>query len=215
LAKILVNWTTTDLISVAEVADQLGFDLRKYDFQSAEVQAGMQKAIVDRIIHMIRQSWRDAFDPEPHPSVDFNAIRNGVYVIAIGDGFGVRYPKGTSEVMYIGRGAIANRLRSHLNNWIFEMSRSLKDVSFRFYMEMIGDGRSKGAFKDFEHFMLDGFHAKFGDKPLLNKIHGRAGTIDHAYEGKWNLPLDNRGKTYLWEINPTKKNRWFKQYEDK
>ena len=94
------------------------------------------------------------------------------------------------------------------------MSRSLRDVPFRFYMEMVGDGRSPDAFKDFEHFLLDQFTQKFGEKPLVNKIHGRKGHISHSFQGNWKKPLDRRGKGLLWEIRPTEKNPWFKEYED-
>lgn len=214
LANIEIAWAVTDPISVFDEARQLGFDLRKFDDQSDEVRFAVKKASVDHIIKKIRAEWRGAYGDEYKPHQDFNAIKNGVYVIAIGAGFGVGYPKDCSEVMYIGRGKIASRLRSHLNNWIFDMSLSLRDVPFKFYMETVADGRSRNAFKDFEHFLLERFSDKFGDKPLINKIHGRAGTIDHDFGGNWNAPLSNRGKQYIWSIKPTEKNDWFKEYVD-
>jgi len=215
VASIEVNWAITDLISVSEEARDLGFDLRKFDQQPEDVQAFVRKATIDRVVHQVRNAWRDAYgDSGPTSDRDFNAVKRGVYVICIGEGFGVSYEDGCSEVMYIGRGIIANRLRSHLNNWIFDMSRSLRDVPFRFYMELVGDGRSPNAFKDFEHFLLDQFSTKFGEKPLVNKIHGRQGHIAHSFTGDWKKPLDGRGKRHLWEIRPTDKNRWFKEYED-
>ena len=215
MAKIEVIWAVTDLISVFDEARELGFDLRKFEQQPEDVQLFMRKATVDRVIHKIRKSWREAYGEDgPTRDRDFNTVKRGVYVITIGDGFGVSYDKGCSEVMYIGRGILANRLRSHLNSWIFDMSRSLRDVPFRFYMELIGDGRSPNAFKDFEHHMLDQFSGKFGEKPLLNKIHGRQGDIAHDFSGDWKKPLDGRGKKHLWEIRPTDKNPWFKEYAD-
>lgn len=214
MATIAIAWSETAPISIFEEARNLGFDLRKYDRQPGEVQAAMKKATVDRVVAMIREAWRESFDNEYAPSQDFNAIRNGVYVISIGDGFAVKYEGGCSEVMYIGRGRIASRLRSHLANWIFDMSRSLRDVSFRFYMEAVGDGRSKTAFKDFEHHLLDQFMGKFSEKPLINKIHGREGHILHSFSGDWKRPFDNRGKAYMWEIRPSKRNNWFKEYRD-
>jgi hypothetical protein len=116
--------------------------------------------------------------------------------------------------MYIGRGKIANRLRSHLVNWIFDMSLSLRDVPFKFFMETVGDGRSPNAFKDFEHLMLETFSKKFGEKPLINKIHGREGHIAHRFSGEWKRPSDNRSKKCLWEIRPSKRNAWFKEFKD-
>lgn len=81
-------------------------------------------------------------------------------------------------------------------------------------MGSIGDKRSPESFKDFEHFLLDQFREKFGEKPLLNKYAGREGRIAHEFNGDWNAPMNNRGKNYQWEIRPTEKNAWFKYYED-
>nr|WP_315052716.1 hypothetical protein [uncultured Brevundimonas sp.] len=212
MAKIDVQWAKSELISVSDEARELGFDLRKFDRQNEEVQASVRKASIDRVIYKVRNAWDDA-QVGRNPK-RFGEVRNGVYVISIGDGFGVSYARGVSEVMYIGRGVFSNRIRSHLHNWIFEMSRSLRDVSFRFYMAAVGDGRNVESFKDFEHFMLDQFKEKFGEKPLVNKYAGREGHIDHEYTGAWNAPLDNRGKRYLWQIRPTEMNAWFKHYED-
>lgn len=94
------------------------------------------------------------------------------------------------------------------------MSLSLRDVPFRFFMETIGDGRSKSAFKDFEHHLLEQFSNKFHEKPLVNKIHGREGHIEHEFSGNWNRPIDGRGKKYMWEIRPSKHNSWFKEFRD-
>lgn len=212
MANLKIKWATTSLISVFDEARELGFDLRRFDNQAEEVRAAVRKASIDRIMRKVRDAWDS--EQEGPKAKRFSEVRNGVYVISIGEGFGVRYGWGVSEVMYIGRGVFSNRIRSHLQNWIFEMSRSLRDVPFRFYMGAIGDDRNTESFKDFEHFLLDRFHEKFGEKPLVNKIAGREGHIKHTYGGNWAAPLDNRGKRYLWEIRPTEKNTWFKYYED-
>lgn len=213
MAKIKVDWAKTELISIFDEARDLGFDLRKYDRQTIEVQEAMKKATIDRVVSRVRQAWQDKAEGRK-PYRGFSQVKNGVYIISIGGHFGVSYPSLPSEVMYIGRGVFANRIRSHLQNWIFEMSLSLRDVPFRFYMDAIGDGRSIEAFKDFEHVLLDQFSSKFGDKPLLNKIHGRDAKIEHSFSGNCFAPLDNRGKTYLWVIRPTEKNAWFKEFRD-
>lgn len=213
MAIVDVDWAVTPLISVFDQARDLGFDLRKFDHQTPEIQSGMRKATIDSIVGKIRGAWLEKQADKPRPR-GFREVGNGVYVISIGDRFGVRYAAGCSEVMYIGRGRFSNRFRSHLQNWIFDMSLSLRDVPFRFYMVAVGDKRSADAFKDFEHFMLEEFHDKFGEKPLINKIGGRAGTIDHEFRGNWRAPMDNRGKRYLWEIRPTEQNDWFKEIED-
>lgn len=213
MAKVSVSWKQTKLISVFEEAQGLGFDLRKFDQLNDEVQVSLKKATVARVLKVIRESWDDMAADNANKSW-FKDVRNGVYVISIGHGFGISYKNGCSEVMYIGRGVISNRLRSHLQNWIFDMSRSLRDVPFKFYMEEFGDGRSPEVFKDFEHWMLKEFSDKFGEKPLLNKIAGREGTIDHNFTGNCSSPLDNRGKTFLWKLRPSEKNRWFKPVAD-
>lgn len=213
MAKLTVNWKTTGLISVFEEAQKLGFDLRRYDSQHEDVKHLVKKATIDEIMKIIYNAWDESVTDD-HKKNWFGSLKNGVYVIAVGGGFGLRYTNGCSEVAYIGRGKISTRLRSHLQNWIFEMSRSLRDVPFRFYMEEFKDARSKDAFKDFEHLLLERFHEKFGEKPLLNKIAGREGNIDHTFQGNPLAPLSNVGKSYLWEVRPSQKNRWFKPVAD-
>ncbi|WP_157013800.1 GIY-YIG nuclease family protein [Sphingomonas parapaucimobilis] len=213
MATLKVDWKQTGLISVLEESQGLGFDLRKFDRLHEDVQASLKKATVARILKVIRDTWDKGVEDTRNKHW-FGEVRNGIYVISIGHGFGVSYARGCSEIMYIGRGKISTRLRTHLHNWIFDMSRSLRDVPFKFYMEEFGDGRSPDAFKDFEHWLLEEFHEKFGEKPLLNKIAGREGTIDHAFTGNCNAPLDNRGKTFLWQIRPSEKNPWFKPVAD-
>ncbi|WP_298329545.1 hypothetical protein [Asticcacaulis sp.] len=207
MARIEINWVTTDHISIFEEARELGFDLRKFKYQNKNVQNAMKKSTVDSIIKKIRDRWVDE-------NIEFKDIKNGVYIISICDGFCVKYTNFPSEIMYIGRGSISNRIRSHLANWIFEMSLSLRDAPFKFYMTRVGDSRSPNAFKDFEHYLLETFNSKFGEKPLINKIGGRLGKVDHTYSGEYIKPLDNRGKNYFWEIRPTERNKWFKRVED-
>ncbi|MHC9420727.1 GIY-YIG nuclease family protein (plasmid) [Sphingomonas citri] len=213
MATLTVQWKQTGLISVFEEAQSLGFDLRRFDHLHEDVQASLKKATISRVLKAIRDTWDREVEDTRNKSW-FGEVRSGVYVISIGHGFGVRYSTGCSEVMYIGRGNIGTRLRSHLQNWIFDMSRSLRDVPFKFYMEEFGDGRSPDAFKDFEHWLLEEFQRKFGEKPLLNKIAGRAGTIDHTFAGNCSAPLDNRGKNFLWQVRPSEKNQWFKPVSD-
>lgn len=213
MAKLNVEWKQTKLISVFEEAHSLGFDLRKFDRLHNDVQANLKKATISRVLKTIRETW-DRDVERAHNKNCFKDVQRGVYVIAIGQGFSVNYQNDSSEVMYIGRGKFESRLRSHLHNWIFEMSRSLRDVPFKFYLEEFSDGRSRDAFKDFEHWMLERFHEKYGEKPLLNKIAGREGTITHAFNGNWNAPLSNRGKSFLWQIRPSTKNPWFKPVAD-
>ncbi|QXQ06923.1 hypothetical protein KX816_02325 [Sphingosinicellaceae bacterium] len=214
MASIEIGWAETGPISIFDVARQLGFDLNRYTLQPPEVKLSIRKLTVDFIIQQMRETWRASYDNDYLASQDFNRIANGVYVIAIGGGFAVNYECGPSEVMYIGRGRIANRLRSHLVNWIFDMSLSLRDVPFKFFMETVGDGRSPNAFKDFEHLMLKTFSEKFGEKPLVNKIHGREGHIVHRFSGPWKRPFDNRSGKCLWAIRPSKRNAWFKEFKD-
>lgn len=214
MASIDISWAETGSISIFEEALKLGFDLRRYADQPPNVKAAIKKLTVDQIVRLIREAWRESYDHDYAPGKDFNRIVNGVYVISVGGGFAVSYAAGSSEVMYIGRGRIANRLRSHLFNWIFDMSLSLRDAPFKFFMETVGDGRSKSVFMDFEHLMLETFSKKFGEKPLINKIHGRKGHIEHSFSGDWRRPFDNRTNKGLWGIRPSERNAWFKEYRD-
>ncbi|MBE7618127.1 hypothetical protein GL297_00475 [Komagataeibacter sp. FXV2] len=213
MATLHIEWKQTKPISIFEEAQNIGFDLRKFDRLHEDVQAAIKKETISRVLNIIKDAW-DSSTEDSKKNNSFRDISNGVYVISIGHGFGIRYKNHCSEIMYIGRGKISNRIRSHLHNWIFEMSRSLRGVPFKFYMEEFTDGRSPDAFKDFEDCLLTEFHNKFGEKPLLNKISGRSSSIDHNFTGKWALPLKNHGKTFHWEVRPTVKNQWFRPLVD-
>lgn len=212
MANFNVEWKKTGLISLFEEAQFLGFDVRKFDSLQVEVQASLKKVVVSRVIKIIEKNWNGEVDNLVSKGT-FREVKNGVYIISIGRDFGVRYKNGCSEIMYIGRGNISNRLRSHLQNWIFDMSRSLRDIPFKFYMEEFRDGRSPDAFKDCEHWLLDQFTNKFGEQPLLNKIAGREGSIEHNFGGNCRAPLDGR-KKFLWELRPSARNEWFKPVSD-
>ena len=213
LAKINVEWKQSRAISLSEESSKLGFDLQKLDGLNADVQRNLKKAIISSVLRGIKEHWDKEVEELSSKSY-FSDVTQGVYVISIAQGYGVSYAKGCSEVMYIGRGNFSNRIRSHLQNWIFDMSRSLRDVPFKFYLEELSDGRSPTAYKDLEHWLLEVFSDKFGEKPLLNKIAGREGSISHTFSGNCDAPLNNRGKKFLWEIRPLPKNPWFKPVAD-
>ncbi|MCW4116376.1 hypothetical protein NPA31_015540 [Aurantimonas sp. MSK8Z-1] len=122
LASIEINWTETGPIGIFEDPRKLGFDLRRFESQPAGLQAAIRKLTLDQIIRLIREAWRESYNPDYAPRKDFNRIVNGVYGISVGGGLAVSYGSRSFEVKYIGRGKIANRLRSHLVNWIFDMS---------------------------------------------------------------------------------------------
>lgn len=139
MAKIEITWAVTNQLSIVDEARALGFDLRKFEQQRSEIKVAMKKETIDRIVSQVRSALLNYCETESSLTT-FNTIRNGVYVISIGGGFGVKYKNGCSEIMYIGRGSIANRIRSHLHQWIFDMSLSLRDVPFKFIWKQLEMG---------------------------------------------------------------------------
>ena len=142
-------------------------------------------------------------------------VRNGVYVIALTNGLSINYKNNRSPIIYIGRGAIYGRLRSHFHNVPFSLFRSLRGAEFRFYMEAFGDRRSPHLYKDVEGKLINSFVEMFGEKPLVNKIGARQESGKHKFDETCFKPFDMRGMRLKWIVRPTEHNDWFREMEDR
>ena len=138
-------------------------------------------------------------------------IRRGVYVICLSSPFAIKYPKGLSEIIYIGHGNVLRRLRSHFAHSLFPFMQSLSGTELDFFISeprMRGGGVAREYFKHVEYLLLDTFKNKFGGLehetwfPLLDSNAGSKKRLDNG-DG-WDKPLSRAGKTPRWALEPTK-----------
>ena len=137
--------------------------------------------------------------------IELSSIKQGVYVICLAEPFTIKYRISTSDVLYIGRGNIATRLKSHFDNSLFSLMMSLAGSNFTFYLSDPSDVSGEGYYKQLEYDLLNNFSLKIGDGqfPILNKNAGW--NQDLKLGVGWNKPLKSAGKRPTWSVEPTNK----------
>ena len=90
-----------------------------------------------------------------------------VYVIRVGAPFSLSYPLQPSPVVYIGKGAVWNRLSACHSKWISKIQQKL---GTRFEFSFCSPRRQKyeNAYAQVEADLIQLFVAKFGTLPLMN-----------------------------------------------
>ncbi len=212
MALIDVDWTKTEPISIREHGIYCGFNLSTIDLLSLskERRKWIEKEIVSSIIKEIDEVWeKDQWDTPLYE------VGKGVYVITLSGNICIQYPNKESQVVYIGRGKIRNRIRRHLTNWVTHFSESLHDIKFQIWMTEIKVPGSPNAVKDVEYDLIKKFEEEYGDLPIQNSKVGNYHKKDHEYNSEWKTPLrvDSSIKSG-WSISPMPKNEWFSAIEE-
>lgn len=192
-----IEWVAVKKQSLALAARQAGYDLTMFEDYPKAVQDTLRYHSIKNVLDNLCSSFEDETE---RPLYD---VRQGVYVICLSDPFTVQYGKKTSNIIYIGRGVISNRLKSHFENSLFDVMMSLAGSDFDFYLAEPKDSNGDGYFKQLEHDLLAYFRTRIGDGkyPLLNK---NAGTdVGLKLGDGWNKPLKASGKKPTWAIAPT------------
>ena len=200
-----VTWTKIQGMSLARAVRQVGFDITVYEDYNGEVQLEVQKKAINRVL----QELNEYYYYETNRTL--KDIKKGVYVICLSSPFAINYPGGLSEIIYIGRGNVLGRLRSHFAHSLFPFMQSLSGTDFDFLIsepKMRGPGVAGEYFKHVEYLLLDRFKKKFGGAerevwfPLLNRNAGSKKKLDSG-DG-WDKPLSRAGKTPRWALEPTR-----------
>ncbi|MGB5067711.1 MAG: hypothetical protein WBO29_10100, partial [Albidovulum sp.] len=126
--------------------------------------------------------------------------------ITLSNGLAVQYQKKPSDIIYIGMGSIAGRLKSHFQGKLFDFMLGLSGANFDFRFAMpVWDGEAD-YYKHVEHLMLEDFQKTFGGLkgkkyPLMNK---NAGSNKRTSEPGlwWRTPLKMTGKKVKWALSP-------------
>lgn len=194
------HWYKVKHQSLAVYARDAGFDLAIYNQYSDSVKEELRRRSVTEAIYAIASECEEQ-------GCKISAIRRGVYVISLSYPLSIRYERGRSQVIYIGRGNIIGRIKAHFNEQLFEFMHSLSGADFDFSFANPARQNSPSYYKHVEHLMLEYFAERFGGSgkrrfPILNRY---AGTDRHLPSGNewWKMPLTAPRKGPLWELRPT------------
>lgn len=192
-----IEWSVVKRQSLAKAAREAGYDLTMFEDYPKAVQETLRFHAIKNVLNNLCNDFEE-WNERP-----LAAIKQGVYVICLSDPFTIQYGPNRSNVIYIGRGRITNRLKSHFENSLFDVMMSLAGADFDFYLAEPKDKNGDGYFKQLEHDLLQNFRAKIGNGkyPLLNKNAGS--NVDLKLGEGWNYPLKLSGKKPTWAISPT------------
>ncbi len=201
--KVKTNkWHSVKEQSLAVFARNAGFDLAMYRDYSEDVQDELRKRAVKEAMAEIEYACEDK-------GFDFSGVKKGVYVITLSNPLSIQYFHRKSKVIYIGRGAIKDRIKSHFENKLFDFMLTLNGADFDFHFAKPALAGTPDYFKHVEHLMLEYFMVQYGGLdnevrryPILNKYAGS----DKSYRGGddwWKQPLKACGTPPLWELKPT------------
>ena len=191
--------------SLAKAVRQAGFDISIIDQYSENVKEEAIKESIKEILHIICDTY------EAETGKEMTTIKKGVYVISLSNPFVIKYPKGYSDIIYIGQGNVYWRLKAHFEKTLFRLMQSLVGTNFDLLVcepKRSGGGRANNYYKHVEYLILEKFSTKFGGNsredrfPLLNK---NAGSDKELEPGTgWEKPLSMRGKSRQWALSTTK-----------
>ncbi|MCB0086213.1 MAG: hypothetical protein KDE47_34970, partial [Caldilineaceae bacterium] len=111
--------------------DGLSFDAFELIQKSTDRKATnrIKGKIVSRLAKELRSDCL-----ENSNGIDIAQIKYGAYCIAVGTGFEMDYTMRTSRVVYIGSGAVYERINAHLKDKLFEFASVLRSIPLRFYI---------------------------------------------------------------------------------
>lgn len=192
-----VDWWKIRDQSLALAAREAGFDLTMFDEYSEETQEELRYRAIKNALWNLDNVFEEMTNRE------LSSIKQGVYVICLSMPFTVQYDRGCSEIIYIGMGNIRNRLKSHLENSLFNFMMSVAGSNFDFYLTEPKNAAGDMYYKHIEYMLLKEFDRTKGSYPLLNKNSGSKKDFPEVGAG-WKKPLKSSGKKPVWQIKPTK-----------
>ena len=194
-----VKWWKLKDQSLGLAAREAGYDLSMYPDYPPSVQQALKAAAIKNVMATILDDFEWQYGRE------LGSVKQGVYVISLSNPFTIQYVQATSDIIYIGRGNISGRLKSHFENSLFDVMMSLAGSNFSFYLSEPIDKDGEGYFKQLEFSLLANFRNKIGGGkfPILNKYAGSDQGLELGVG--WNKPLKGSGKRPTWAIAPTEK----------
>lgn len=199
------HWYSLRRQSLAAYARIAGFDLSVFSDYSPKVRAELRKKTIREAMLMIKWTLSEQ-------GFDLSAAKKGVYAISLSSPLSIQYPKRHCQVLYVGRGNIETRLKSHFEHKLFDLMLSLSGADFDFDFAVPARAGTALYFHEVEYQMLKWFDTNYGEptkicRPLLNKINGHQKNFTPD-TGWWKKPLKTAGVKPLWELAPTKFNNF-------
>lgn len=194
-----ISWVKLRDYSLAWSTREAGYDLTMFEDYPANVQDTLRQEAVKVATEYLEAEYEEKVQK------DLRDLAWGVYVIRLSSGFTISYPKSNAPIVYIGRGRVGGRAKSHFSQKLFPLMQSLSGADFDFWISDPRTGKrgrpSPNYHQQLEFSLIEKFEAKFGKKPLLNKNGG----TDRGLElGKgWDKPLSTKGQRPKWILKPT------------
>jgi hypothetical protein len=214
-----LRWVKTRDLNINLAARKAGFDLNMFDSYPKDIQKSVKSRTINKMNSWLDDEWRKIRENATKSSKRFSDISKGIYVMSLASGFAVQYPLNKSSVIYIGKGAIKNRLDAHFKSSLFDLYRSLHGANFCFHFCEPKRQKAANYYGDVETDLLYKFQELFGDDqrpyPLLNYNSGRTHKYDHDHGRNWHTPLKNSGARYRWVLSPTAVAGWPKKLRDR
>jgi len=199
-------------IKLGDYAKDFGIDISTLSYHS--IPSSTFPWLESKVRNGILRDLEDEWNEKKHESMAcFSGVRKGVYVITLANNIGIEYggevPQ-VSQVLYIGCGALKQRLNAHLKIWIPAITSSIYDFALNFWMTEVKRQKNATFFKEVESDLLWEFREKHKAIPLQNKIMGVSHDKLHSYGRGWDRPLSNSSKKLKngWAIKPLGKNPW-------
>ena len=212
MAFIEIKWTKTESINIGEYASCFIFNSSTIDLLSlsADRRDWIEKEILSCLLEELDATW------EKHQwDTTLSKVHKGVYVVTLADNICIQYERGYSQVVYIGKGQIRDKIKNHIKHWFTQITKSMQDIKFRIWMTEIKVRGSPNAFKDVEADLIEVFEKEYGDLPIQNSKGGNYHKKDHHYNAEWKLPLKvDPSINYGWCIVPMVDNEWFSVMEE-
>jgi len=207
---IEITWIKTpEPIKLGDYAKDFGIDINTLSYYSEPFSTfpWLEGKVRKSILKDIEYYWDDN---KLESMSCFTKLKKGMYVITLADNIGIEYGEKVSQVLYIGRGAIKQRLNDHLKIWIPAITSSIYDFSLYFWMTELKRKNNSNFFKEVESDLLWEFREEYKTTPLQNKIMGANHNKYHDYKKGWKRPLWNMSKKLKngWAIRPLGENPW-------
>lgn len=208
--EIEITWVkTNEPIKLGDYAKDFGVDISILSYWAKPFSTfpWLEGKVRNSILKDIEYFWEEE---KTDSMSSFSNIKKGVYVITLADNIGIQYGEEISQVLYIGRGAIKQRLNDHLKIWIPAITSSIYDFSLCFWMAELKRKNNANFFTEVESDLLCEFREKYKTIPLQNKIMGTNHKKYHNYKKGWKRPLWNMSKILKngWAIRPLGDNPW-------
>lgn len=200
MTEAKIQWVKLKEYSLARSAREAGFDLTMFDEYTPQAQSALKTAAVRKALEYLEYEY------EEKTGLSLKDLNWGVYVIRMTSGMSIKYENGVSPVVYIGRGSVGGRVKSHFYDKLFPMMQTLSGAQYDFWITEPKKGTrgrpSAKYHKQLEHDLLEKFEEKYGSLPLLNKNRGT-----NCYEElgeNWDKPIRTRGQQPKWILKATK-----------